>query len=123
MGFSATDVTAELGLAGQVQAFELIEDADAGTGGTHTFPTAFAAQPQAYWTAVSPKANLTAVRASGWLVQVTPTDIVAQALNAANSGDAAPQLILFVVEKWSTILRNKLRDVLIAAATVQAARG
>lgn len=123
MAFSATDVTADFGQAGVISAFSLIEDADIGTGGTHTFATALAAQPQGFWTAIAPKANLVAVRASDWLVQVTDKEIIAEALNAANSGNAGAQLIVYIVQSWGAVLRSKLRDVLVAAATVQAARG
>jgi len=123
MAFSVNDVTADFGVPGVLLAFEVIETVAANTGGTFTLPVPFAAQPQAYWFTTAPKANLVAVRASAWLVQVTDIELIAEATNAANSGDAAAQIIVYVAASWSTILRSKLRDLVVAAATVQAARG
>lgn len=122
MAFSVADVTAEFGLLGLISAFAVTETLVAGTGGTETFAVPLPAQPQAYWFTPHPKANLVAVRASEWLVQVTATDLIAESTSAANSGDAAPQIIVYVVQQWSTVLRSRLREALVAAATVQAAR-
>ncbi len=122
MAFSVNDVTVDFGAPGVISAFEVIETVAGDTGGTFTFPTAFAAQPQGFWFTTAPKANLVAVRASEWLVQVTPTDLIAEATNAAGSGDAAPQIIVYIVESWARVLRSRLRDVFTALATVQAAR-